>query len=82
MRNIEAVVDTGFSGFLTLPPGLVDELRLPFAYIGQAILANDAEVDFDVHYVTVLCDGEPREIEADARAALCPWVCFCSMGTA
>ena len=68
-RNIEAVVDTGYSGFLTLPPGLVDELGLPFAYIGQAILANDAEVDFDVHYVTVLWDGEPREIEADATGS-------------
>ncbi len=68
-RNIEAVVDTGYSGFLTLPPGLVDELGLPFAYVGQAILANDAEVDFDVHYVTVLWDGEPREIEADATGS-------------
>ena len=68
-RDIEAVVDTGFSGFLTLPTGLVDELGLPFAYMGQAILANDAEVDFDVHYVTVLWDGEPRDIEADATGS-------------
>ena len=68
-RDIEAVVDTGYSGFLTLPPGLVDELGLPFAYMGQALLANDAEVDFDVHYVTVHWDGEPREIEADATGS-------------
>ena len=65
----EAVVDTGYSGFLTLPPGLVDELGLPFAYMGQALLANDAEVDFDVHYVTVLWDGEPIDIEADATGS-------------
>ena len=26
-RDIEAVVDTGYSGFLTLPTGLVDELN-------------------------------------------------------
>ena len=68
-RNIEAVVDTGYSGFLTLPTGLVDELGLPFAYMGQAFLANDAEVDFDVHHVTVLWDGEPRDIEADATGS-------------
>ena len=68
-RDVEAVVDTGYSGFLTLPPGLVDELRLPFAYMGQALLANDAEVDFDVHYVTVLWDGQPRDIEADATGS-------------
>ena len=68
-RDIEAVVDTGYSGFLTLPPRLVDELGLPFAYMGQAFLANDAEVDFDVHYVTVLWDGQPRDIEADATGS-------------
>ena len=67
--EIEAVVDTGYSGFLTLPPGLVDELGLPFAYMGQAFLANDAEVDFDVHYVTVLWDGQRRDIEADATGS-------------
>ena len=68
-REIEAVVDTGYSGFLTLPTGLVDELELPFAYMGQAFLANDAEVDFDVHYVTVLWDGQSRDIEADATGS-------------
>ena len=68
-RDIEAVVDTGYSGFLTLPTPLVTELGLPFAYMGQAILANDAHVDFDVHYVTVLWDGQPRDIEADATGS-------------
>ncbi len=68
-QEIEAVVDTGYSGFLTLPPGLVAELGLPFAYMGQAFLANDAELDFDVHYVTVLWDGQPRGIEADATGS-------------
>ena len=65
-REVEAVIDTGYSGFLTLPTALVAELGLPFAYMGQAFLANDTQVDFDVHYVTVLWDGQPRGIEADA----------------
>lgn len=30
-RHVDAVVDTGFSRFLTLPPSLVGELELPFA---------------------------------------------------
>ncbi len=68
-RAIEAVVDTGYSGFLTLPTELVTELGLPFAYMGQALLANDAQVDFDVHYVTVLWDDQPRDIEADATGS-------------
>ncbi len=68
-RDIEGVVDTGYSGFLTLPADLVAELELPFAYIGQAFLANDSEVDFDVHYVTVIWDDQPRDIEADATGS-------------
>ena len=68
-RDIEAVVDTGYSGFLTLPTALVAEMGLPFAYIGQAFLANDAEVDFDVHYVTVLWDDRARDVEADATGS-------------
>ncbi len=68
-RDIEAVVDTGYSGFLTLPIALVADLGLPFAYVGQAFLANDTEVSFDVHYVTVLWDGQPRDIKADATGS-------------
>ena len=68
-RDIEAVVDTGYSGFLTLPATLVAELGLPFAYVGWAFLANDDEVSFDVHDVTVLWDGEPRYIKADATGS-------------
>ena len=68
-REIDAVVDTGYTGFLTLPPALVTELGLAFAGIGRAFLANDAEVSFNIHYVTVLWDGQPRRIEADATGS-------------
>ena len=68
-HDIEAVVDTGYNGFLTLPIALVAELGLPFAYVGQAVLANDTEVDFDIHYVTVIWDGQPRDIEVDATGS-------------
>ena len=68
-QDIEAVIDTGYSGFLTLPAALVTELGLPFAYIGRALLANDDEVTFDVHDATVLWDGQPRHIRADATGS-------------
>ena len=68
-RDIEAVVDTGYTGFLTLPPALVAELGLPFAYVGRAFLANDDEVEFDVHHVTVLWDGQPRQVRAAATGS-------------
>ena len=68
-KDIEAVLDTGYSGFLTVPAALATELGLPFAYIGRALLANDDEVTFDVHDVTVLWDGQPRPIRADATGS-------------
>ena len=68
-RDIEAVVDTGYTGFLTLPPAFVNELGLPFAYVGRAFLANDDQVEFNVHNVRLLWDGEPRDIEADATGS-------------
>ena len=68
-REIEAVVDTGFNGFLTLPSALVGELGLPFVGIGQAFLANGDEVRFNVHDVTVLWNGQPRGTEADATGS-------------
>ena len=63
--EIEAVVDTGYTRSLTLPMAVVAELDLPFAGFGQAFLADDTVVDFDIHRVAVLWDGELRGIDAD-----------------
>ena len=65
-QAIEAVVDTGYNGFLILPVDLVAELRLDFAYTDQVVLANGDQVRLDYHEVTVLWDGQPRNIMAAA----------------
>ena len=65
-REIEAVVDTGFTGFLTVTPALVTELGLEFRNIGRATLADGREVSFPSYGVDVLWDGQRRHIEADA----------------
>ena len=80
-RDVEAVVDTGYSGFLTLPVTLVAELRLPFAYVGWALLANDDEVSFDAHDVTVLWDANTGLSRPMRRAAPRPWVWNCLAAT-
>jgi len=51
VKDIEAVIDTGDSGFLTLPPRVVEELGLPFVTNAHAILANGSEETFGVHSV-------------------------------
>ena len=65
-REVHAVIDTGFNGFLTLPPVLVTALGLTRLSRGRAILANGLEDIFDIYGVTVLWDGQPRYIETDS----------------
>lgn len=60
--EIEAVVDTGFGGFLTLPAVVVAELALPYSHASQATLANDTVAELPVHRVALLWDGQPRNI--------------------
>ena len=62
---IDAVIDTGFSGFLTLPAALVSELQLPFVTRGRATLANGSEDFFDIHNAVVIWDGQPRRVLTD-----------------
>ena len=65
-QKLDAVIDTGYDGFLTLPLSLVEELGLPFRFRGRAVLANGSQETFGVYGVTVIWDGQPRDIEADA----------------
>ena len=68
-QEIEAVIDTGFTGFLTVTPAMVTELGLRYRSRGWATLADGSEVPFDIYDVTVLWDGQPVYIEADAADA-------------
>ncbi len=63
-REIEAIVDTGYNGYLTLPPALALALELPFLTSNPALLADGSEVIFDVHSATVLWDGHPQDVDA------------------
>ena len=65
-REIDALIDTGFTGFLTITPELVAELGLVLEGTGRATLANGSEVTFDVYDVAVLWDGQLRYVLADA----------------
>lgn len=69
-EEIEAIVDTGFSGFLTLPSPLIAALDLPFRRRGRAILADGSETLFDIHEATVIGDGQARSIFVDAAETI------------
>ncbi|WP_420434726.1 clan AA aspartic protease [Candidatus Poriferisocius sp.] len=65
-RDIEAVIDTGFTGFLTVTPLLAEELALVFEGTARATLADGGETTFPYYSVAVLWDGQARHVEADA----------------
>ena len=64
-QEVEAVIDTGFTGFVTLPPSLAAELGLVFMGTSEATLADGSEVSFDAYDVTVLWEGQPRDVLID-----------------
>jgi clan AA aspartic protease len=64
-QAIEAVIDTGFNGYLTLPPDLVAGLGLPFRRNGRAVLGDGSEITFDIHEAIILWDGRLRRIAVD-----------------
>lgn len=66
VQQIEALIDTGFNGFLTLRPALLTALSAPWLYRGQGVLADGSIQVFDVHAVTVLWDSQPRTVEVEA----------------
>lgn len=65
-QQVEAVVDTGFNGWLSLPSNLIDQLGLPWLTRGRVTLADGAEQECDVHAATVIWDGEPRRVPVNA----------------
>ena len=62
--EIEAVIDTGFTGHLVLPPELVNELGLPLRGSRDSLLADGSLVSLDVHRVGVEWDGRVRVVQA------------------
>ena len=65
-RDVDAVVDTGFTRFLTLPRALIAELGSGFIGANRVLLADGSETTLEVYGVTVLWDGRPREVVAYA----------------
>lgn len=49
LAKIEAVIDTGYTGWLTLPPELIESLSLRWDGIGQGTLADKSVVVYDVY---------------------------------
>lgn len=65
LRKIDTVIDTGFSGFLTLPFSIIVALSLTWRGEAQAILGDGRRHQFDVYSAMVEWDGRERHVEVD-----------------
>lgn len=65
IQDIEAIVDTGFTGHLTLPIELIEHLALSWLSRGHALLADGSLHVFDVYIGTLTWDGQARTVEVD-----------------
>ena len=64
-REVRAVVDTGYTAFLALPPDVITWLGLPWRSRGRGILADGSECLFDIYSGKVVWDGKVRNILID-----------------
>jgi clan AA aspartic protease len=62
-QTIDAVIDTGFTGFLTLPFSVLTDLNLRAYRREEGILGDGSTCIFDVYRGFILWDGELRRID-------------------
>jgi predicted aspartyl protease len=60
--EVQAILDSGFTGSLTLPSAWISQLQLPWRSRTSAILANGNAEEFDVYAATILWNGSLRQI--------------------
>ena len=69
-QEIKAVIDTGFSESLTVPPEIVAALELDHVTVADMVLADGSMEKFDVFKMVVMWDGNVRQIEAHESNAI------------
>ena len=60
---VDAVIDTGFNGFLTLPLAVIEKLELSWSASDIVTLGDGSETLFDLYAATIIWDGQYREID-------------------
>jgi clan AA aspartic protease len=64
-QEVEAVIDTGYTASLTLPPALIAALGLRWRSVNRFTLADGSECIFDVYEAKVVWDGRVRQMLVD-----------------
>ena len=62
-QGIKAVIDTGYTGFLTLPSDIIETLDLVWYMQQEGILGDGSVCMFDVYEASIVWDGQVRTVE-------------------
>lgn len=69
-RKVDALIDTGFDGWLSLPPDIIHSLGLSWRRRGRAIVADGTESVFDIFDGTILWNRRKRRIPIDETSLI------------
>lgn len=62
VASLEATIDTGYDGFLTLPKSIIEGLGLSYLGPARAALGDGNEVRMDVFIASVQWEGGTRDV--------------------
>jgi len=68
-QGIKAIIDTGYTGFLTLPSAVITTLGLTWYMQQEGILGDGSLCMFNVYEALVIWDGQVRSVEINESAA-------------
>ena len=67
--TVDAVIDTGFTSFLSLPFSIITDLGLPWHYRDIGTLGDGSEVVFKIYKASVIWDGQNQVVDVAASDA-------------
>jgi clan AA aspartic protease len=67
--TVDAVIDTGFTSFLSLPLSIITDLGLPWHYRDVGTLGDGSEVIFEIYKAAIIWDGQNQIIDVAASDA-------------
>ncbi|WP_068816476.1 clan AA aspartic protease [Phormidesmis priestleyi] len=68
-QGIKAVIDTGYTGFLTLPSAVITTLDLTWYMQQEGVLGDGSMCTFNVYEALVVWDGQVRSVEINESEA-------------
>lgn len=65
-QMVEALIDTGFSGFLSLPLSAIESLGLSWIFSDSVTLGDGSDAIFQMYRATVIWDGQFKVVDVAA----------------